>query len=242
MALARRAAAAGRTVVLVDANTLRPALTESLSLPRTRWVPADRSARSALFHVPDLGLSILPAPDVADPLAFRESTTLRRTFESDLKEFDLIVIDTSPVTEAHCDAIPPEVVAAASAATVLVIMAGVTPEQSVMRAVERLKQSGATIAGAVFNDRFNPTVASEIQRRTRFLSKIAPAPDGTVVKPYRQERLAGRQCKMIENVAECNEIPPQYTPSAASISVLHLHTRKAGRCGRFLTGERDGIS
>lgn len=174
MALARRAAAAGRTVVLVDANTLRPALTE-LSLPRTRWVPADRSARSALFHVPDLGLSILPAPDVADPLAFRELTTLRRTFDSDLKEFDLIVIDTSPVTEAHCDAIPPEVVAAASAATVLVIMAGVTPEQSVMRALERLKQSGATIAGAVFNDRFNPTVASEVQRRTRFLSKLAPA-------------------------------------------------------------------
>jgi Mrp family chromosome partitioning ATPase len=124
--------------------------------------------------VPDLGLSVLPAPDVTDPLVFRDSAAFRQIFEADLKAFDLIVIDTSPVTEAPCDAIPPEVVAAASAATVLVIMAGVTPEQSVMRAVERLKKSGATLAGAVFNDRFNPTLASEIQRRTRLLSKMAP--------------------------------------------------------------------
>lgn len=174
MALARRAAAAGRTVVLVDANTLRPALTESLSLPRTAWLPADGSACSALFHVPDLGLAVLSAPNVLDPIAFREPDALRRIFEHDLREFDLVVIDTSPVTEAHCEAIPAEVVAAASTATLLVIMAGVTPEPSVMRAVERLKQSGGTIAGAVFNDRFNPSLASDLQRRTRFLSKVAP--------------------------------------------------------------------
>lgn len=174
VALARRAAAAGRTVVLVDANVLRPDLTESLSLPRTHWLPGDGSARGAMYHVPDLGVSILPAPNVADPLAFRESATLRRTFNSDLEEFDLVVVDTSPVNEPNCNAIPPEVVAAASTATVLVILAGVTSEQSVTRAIGRLTQSGGTVAGAVINDRFNPTLVAELRRHSRFFSKIAP--------------------------------------------------------------------
>lgn len=172
LALARRGAAAGLRALLVDANLPRPSASGKLG--RTRWTPADGSAAGKVAPGRDLDLAVLPAPVSVDPLAFRDSDAWRRMFEVDLAAYQLIVVDTSPVNSFHDRAIPAEPVAAACAATVLAVLTGVTSERSVQAAVERLRTAGATLCGAVFNDRYNPSLADELGQQVDRLAGVAP--------------------------------------------------------------------
>jgi Mrp family chromosome partitioning ATPase len=174
LALARRGAAVGRRVVLIDANILRPTTSEAFALPRVSWSPTDERARSALIEVAPLGLSVLPAPIGVDPLAFRDPEAMRRMVEQDLRPFDLVVVDTSPVLDQVGDAIPAEVIGAAGAAVIVVVLAGVVSEHAVAHTIERLGSGGATVAGAVLNDLCNPSLADELGRLTARLAPLAP--------------------------------------------------------------------
>lgn len=174
VALARRGAAAGLRALLVDANLPRPSTSAALALRPTRWTPADSSAADKVTFAQELDLGVLAAPVGVDPLAFRDSDQWRRMFEVDLAAYQLIVVDTSPVNSFDDRAIPAEPVAAACAATVLAVLTGVTSERSVQAAVERLRTAGATLCGAVFNDRYNPSLADELGHQVDRLARVAP--------------------------------------------------------------------
>jgi protein-tyrosine kinase len=174
LALAHLAAAAGLETVLVDVNLPRPSASGALGLKRARWSPGDGSARSAIACAERVGLGVLPAPTGTDPLAFRDPDKLRRVFEEDLADYDLIVVDASPVNSTPGTAIPAEAVAAACQATLIVVLTGVTSEHAVRTAKERLAAAGATIFGAVFNDRFNPCLADELCREVDRIARFAP--------------------------------------------------------------------
>jgi protein-tyrosine kinase len=174
LALAHLGAVAGLETVLVDVNLPRPSASIALGLKRTRWSPGDDSVRGAIASAAGMGLGVLPAPAGADPLAFRDPVKLRRVFEVDLAGYDLIVVDTSPVNSTPGSAIPAEAIAAACEATVVVVLTGVTSEHAVRTAVERLTASGATVFGAVFNDRFNPCLADELCREVDRVARFAP--------------------------------------------------------------------
>jgi Mrp family chromosome partitioning ATPase len=193
LALARRGAAAGLRALLIDANLPRPSTSSGLALRPARWSPAEHSAAGQVAQAKALDLAVLPAPVAADPLAFRDPDQWRRMFEVDLADYQLIVVDTSPVNSLDDRAIPAEPVAAACAATVLAVLTGVTSERSVQAAVERLRTAGATLCGAVFNDRYNPSLADELSRRLDHLAGIAPR-----LTRWLRRRLAGSSILNLE--------------------------------------------
>jgi protein-tyrosine kinase len=174
LALAQLGAAADLETLLVDVNLPRPSASIALGLKRMRWSPGDGSVQNAIANAEGMSLGVLPAPAGADPLAFRDPVKLRRIFEVDLDGYDLIVVDTSPVNSTPGSAIPAEAIAAACDATVIVVLTGVSSEHAVRTAVERLTASGATIFGAVFNDRFNPCLADELCREVNRIARFAP--------------------------------------------------------------------
>ena len=174
MALARRGAAAGLRVLLVDANLQRPATSAKLGLRPAHWSPIDHSAAAAVAFIDEIELGVLPASVTVDPVAVRDTDNWRQMFEVDLVSYDLIVVDAPPVSSVSDRAIPTEAMAAACAATVLVVLAGVTAERHVRGAVERLSTAGATVCGAVFNDRLNPSLSEELCREVDRFKRIAP--------------------------------------------------------------------
>jgi Mrp family chromosome partitioning ATPase len=174
LALARRGAAAGLRALLVDANLPQPSISARLGLRSICWSPADGSAREAVVPVEGSRLSVLPAPSAVDPFVLRDTDKWRRMLENDLAEYDLIVIDASPVNSFDEPSLPAEPIAAACAATVLVVLTGVTSEQCVRSAAERLTTAGASLCGAVFNDRYNHRLADELNRQVDRFAWFAP--------------------------------------------------------------------
>lgn len=172
-AYARRSAASGMKTLLVDCDVSNGAVTTAFGLVRSRWSPIDNNASLSIIAVPERGLSVLPAPAGFEPLAFRDVQQFRRVLES-LQPFDLIVVDAGRVGQADHSAIPAEVTAAACAATVIVVLAGVTSGQVVRTAVGKLTAAGANVVGAVLNDRCNPSLADELCRQVDRFSHLAP--------------------------------------------------------------------
>lgn len=173
-ALAWRGAAAGLKVLLVDANAAHPTVSARFGLRPARWSPAGGGAHDAIQRAQGVALDVLPAPAGVDPLAFRDPESWRRLLERDLAGYELVVIDGASVNGLGDKAIPAAAAAAACAATVLVVLAGVTSERSVREAVDRLTGAGASLLGAVFNDRFNPGLADELCREIDRLARRMP--------------------------------------------------------------------
>ena len=81
-----------------------------------------------------------------------------------LEHYDVVLFDTSPLNALNRGNIPADQVCGACEGAVLVVLAGVTPTAMVQRAVDKLTRAEANLMGAVFNDRLNPGLASEILR------------------------------------------------------------------------------
>lgn len=153
-ALARRAEADGFKTLLVDLNLYHPGRASPLL-----WGPRD---------LPDplpqgQSLARLPAPG-KDLMAFRNKDTLRQLLDRWLAHYDVVLFDTSPLTALNRGNIPADQVCAACQGALLVVLAGVTPAAVIQGAVEQLTRAEANLVGAVFNDRVNPGLASEILR------------------------------------------------------------------------------
>ena len=118
IALARRAATAGRSVLLVDLNRGSPGVAAALGLT----VPPD-----AIVSLPGQHLSVLAelSPDKA--AAWREPAQLTAQAERWRDDWDLVVFDAAPVLARDPGLISGSAVAMAAEATVLVALAGRTP-------------------------------------------------------------------------------------------------------------------
>lgn len=174
LALARRGTASGLKTLLIDASVRRSPKSSLLWPTHSRGAPSQRWVRNVVTRVDETGLDLLPAPAGVGALILRDAQALRRIFDVELVDYDLIVVDTAPLFPADHNAIPAEAVAAVCATTVLVVLAGVTSEHAARDAVERLLVSGANLSGAVFNDRFNPSLAEEIACKFDRFAWLAP--------------------------------------------------------------------
>lgn len=153
-ALARRAEVDGLKTLLVDLNLYHPGRPAALA-----WGPNDVPEPQRQGHA----LAVLPAPG-KDLMAFRNKETLRQLLVRWLEHYDVVLFDTSPLNALNRGNIPADLVCAACEGALLVVLAGVTPTTMVQSAVEKLTRAEANLLGAVFNDRVNPGLASEILR------------------------------------------------------------------------------
>jgi Mrp family chromosome partitioning ATPase len=173
-ALAERVNAGGKRALLVELNMFHPELSRRLSLPRGDWQP-DCGDYSRDLVVQHNGYGILSAPtSECAPMRFREQQLMRAAIESWLQDFDAVILDTSPLNAVNQGNIPAEVVCGACDGGVLVVLAGRTSESAVRDAAGLLRNSGGKLLGAVFNDQYNPTLASEMLREAARLSKSFP--------------------------------------------------------------------
>ena len=176
LALARRAAAGGRTALLVELTTRGSATAERLGVPRRDWTEAPESIAAAFTDLGG-GLTVLPAPSLGrPPPLLREKDTLRALREAWLARFDVLILDLPPILSANPHDIDAITAGSVADGVILSVMTRVTREAELIEAVAQLRHAEIEILGVVANDRENPTLGDEIARELGRLQRLLPGP------------------------------------------------------------------
>lgn len=174
-ALARRAAAGGRRTLLVEFNSARPMLARRADIPALDWSLHDSSAEGALVPLQGEQLTVLPAPlRMSTNLASREKAVIEAALGAWMGRYDLVVCDVPAVKAQHPGNLPVHSLCAACDGTLLVVLAGRTRANDLETTASSLVAGGSRLCGCVANDRFNPSLAQELDRETRRLDRVAP--------------------------------------------------------------------
>lgn len=172
--LAERAAASGQNTLLMDLNIAHPKLHEVYGLEQKDWYPCENTyypIQSSKFDQ----LSILCAPrQSATRWEFRDMACLLACLNDLRSQFEVIIIDTSPLGRKNQGNVPAETLCTCADGTLLCVLTGVTSETKVRDAYDLLRSVNANIHGAVLNDRFAPSLVSELTREAVRLSKRLP--------------------------------------------------------------------
>ena len=143
----------GLQTLLIDADlrlpTIERILLKSQEAPGVSDLLLGRAHLGQAVHLSGIkNLAVLPAgkrvPNLAELLSRSE---LPAFLQQVSRDFDRVVIDTAPV-HAVSDTL---LLAPHAGAVCLVVRAGVTPGHAVVRATEKLRESGARVAGFVLN-------------------------------------------------------------------------------------------
>lgn len=176
-ALARRAAAGGARVLLVDCGG-----------GASGGGPG--AAPGAILPVAG-GVALLGDPGPAATGAWRDPPRLAEQLEAWRGEWDLVLLDPPPLLAGEAAGVPAAAVAAAAEASILVVLAGRTAASTVAEAEKRLARAGARLLGTVLNDRDNPSLLAEMEREAGRLSRIAPGPVRWLKARLRRSSLLG---------------------------------------------------
>jgi succinoglycan biosynthesis transport protein ExoP len=149
LSLARRLAASGHKVVVIDADLRRPAVATALGLQQVRHSLADYlTLRCSLDEalVPDPGSSamVLPATFSADATELVSSVAMASLVERLRQIADFVVIDSPPVLAVH-DA---KLLAQITDGTIFVIRWKKTPREAVAQAMDILREFRTRLIGA----------------------------------------------------------------------------------------------
>ena len=181
LALAQRQLLAGNSVLVVDLNLYRPTLTPLLSIDDTLTDATNKTAITMEARYNDLlmppALTInednpvvltgITAPNTRESvMKLRKAGVLELFIEQWLSQYDSVIIDTSPLNRMNAKNIPPERVAAACDAAILMVLAGKTPVASITNAITKLNNAQANLIGSVINDRDNSSLKDELLRET----------------------------------------------------------------------------
>jgi capsular exopolysaccharide synthesis family protein len=152
--LRRRARRPGFRTLLVDGDLRLPSigpvfLGASTKAPGLSDVLGGKCALDTAVHVTDIAnLSVLPAGSAhPHPTELLGAADIASFLQTVLARFDRVVIDTAPVHAVsetlflvpHVDAV------------CLVVRAAHTPESAVVRALDKLRESGARVPGFILN-------------------------------------------------------------------------------------------
>lgn len=137
-------------VLLLDADLRRPAVASLMGLPEGpglgEVLMGVADLDSALIHLPDQHLTVLPAgTPVSQPAELLGSTSMRRVLDALGSRFDRIIIDMPPVAplaDVH-------VVAPVVDGVLMIVRAGITPKPAIERALSGLDVS--KVLGLVLN-------------------------------------------------------------------------------------------
>lgn len=172
--LAERAAASGQKTLLIDLNVAAPTLHNAYDLSQIDWYPTEQ-ASYPIQPTPHENLSLLCAPlQSATRWEFRDMACLLACLNDLRARFEVILIDTSALSKRNQGNIPPESLCTCADGTLLVVMTGITSESKVHDAYDLLRSVNANIHGAVLNDRFAPSLISELIRETYRLERFLP--------------------------------------------------------------------
>ncbi|HYH83638.1 MAG TPA: polysaccharide biosynthesis tyrosine autokinase [Longimicrobium sp.] len=151
--LAAAFAQQGMRVLVVDCDLRRPRVHELFGTTRepglTELVLGLRVAADVVRSTPVPGLDVLPSGTLPpNPTELLGGERMKATVEALKKDYDLLVLDTAPVTAAADAA----VMGARTDAVLMVVRAGHSDRAVVQHAVQQLRNVGARVVGAVLND------------------------------------------------------------------------------------------
>jgi Mrp family chromosome partitioning ATPase len=176
MALARRAAAGGKSALIVELTTRGSALAERFEAPRRDWGDGPESMTAALREIGP-GITGLPSPSLGrPPPMLREKDTLAALRDEWLKRFDVIILDLPPVLSANPHDIDAITAGGVADGVILSVMTRVTREAELIEAVDQLRRAEIDVLGVVANDRENPTLGDEMAREIGRLRRVLPWP------------------------------------------------------------------
>lgn len=149
---ARQSARSGLKVILIDADLRRPRLHELFGLPNQNGLSEVLTGRAnpelAIRRDEKSGLDFLPAGvGVMSPPDLFRSSTMRILLEEMAAYYDLVLIDSPPVT-AVSDSFT---LAGLTDGTIYVVRWDTTPRNVVMAGIRQLVEAGADIAGVVLS-------------------------------------------------------------------------------------------
>jgi len=180
-ALARRAEAGGHKTLLVDMNFCSPSIGTELGLESRQWKSLDNHLSDQIEQLPANdhwvnSLSVLPAPSTpTGNLMLREKNYLRECMKAWLQEFELVIIDTSPLNAINRHNLPAERICAQCDGTLLTVLSGVTQQSHIQRAIRKLTSNDVELSGCVFNDMHSPSLAEELIRQSAKWQSIFPS-------------------------------------------------------------------
>lgn len=160
LAMARDAAAAGRKVLLVDADMRCPSLHTLLNIPRSSGLSSvltqqQLSVQGAIHDTDVPGLFVMPAgPKPPRPAQLLSGAGFRALMTYLREQYDQVIIDSPPVL-GLADA--PRI-AAAVEGTIMVVEANRSQRGAITAAVRRLTAARANIIGSVVT-KFEPKKA-----------------------------------------------------------------------------------
>jgi Mrp family chromosome partitioning ATPase len=165
-----RAAAAGRSALLIRCGDGVPSMAPQRvgNTLRGQWTPdAERLAE------------------------WREPSRLRAALEALRSEWDLVLVDAPALLDRAARSLPGLTVAAAVEAVLLVVLAGRTPASALREARMALDAAGARLLGLALNDRDNPALLKEMERKLGGLARIAPRLHGRLLRAFQGSALLG---------------------------------------------------
>ncbi len=187
-ALAKRAQAGGRKTLLVDMNFCHPSIGPELGLEGGSWKNLDnlleeqisfvKESESTSAYLPKstTPLAVLPAPSTpTGNLMLREKGYLARCMEAWLQEYEVVIVDTSPLNAINRHNLPAERICSQCEGSILTVLAGITRQAQIQSAMERLRGHDIELSGCVFNDRFCPSLAEELIRESYRLQRWLPS-------------------------------------------------------------------
>ena len=151
------ARSADNRVLAVDMNWYSPGLHRCFGLTPEWDLKAycqDRNLETVIRPSGAANLDILTAPASgvdADCPSSESSGVAQGILKQAREAYDVILVDTASVFPTNRRMVDPVVLGNASDAVILVVLAGVTPRQQVMRVRVMLEGSGAGVAGVVVN-------------------------------------------------------------------------------------------
>jgi tyrosine-protein kinase Etk/Wzc len=151
--LAQLLAAAGKRVLLVDADLRRGALHRHFSVDPgpglSRVISGAATLDAAIVSTKTSGLDLLPRGDIPDsPAELLASPRLEETLAGASRRYDVVIVDTPP-SLAVTD---PVLVGRCASVNLFVLRAREHPVSEIAAALERFARSGVEVQGAILND------------------------------------------------------------------------------------------
>jgi capsular exopolysaccharide synthesis family protein len=142
-----------KRVLLIDSDLRRPNIHSVFGVERNLGMRSILKGETTLEEaIQDTELEnlkiIISERGEASPLELLESANLKEIIDECKEQFDLIIFDTPPIIAVH-DA---EILVPYVDGVLLVVLAGKTFRQIVMRAIEVLNEAKANVLGIILND------------------------------------------------------------------------------------------
>lgn len=166
---ARRLFETGLRVLLIDAS-----LSGDRAAAPAAWQPGDGTAASMVARFPDAPDHLWLAVHPDDTGRFNDPRRLQSMFDTDLVEYDAILVDCAPVGVGAGAAVEAMTIAAIAGATLLVGKANRTLGHERDAAQQLLRECGARLTGIVVNEIEAQSLGAEIARELRRLRRFAP--------------------------------------------------------------------